>query len=213
MKPFAWVTSIVIHLVGTIFTLGTHLLSNKQYKTEIVITEKPASKEIKKPIKAKKIKAIKPFAFAKAKPAKKLAKPVFGMHNKTLTSDQGLAIKAGNTIAKDLDDDRLDSKDAEPLPNPTDDFLVNQMPKLKKYFTIPYPKSAQDSGIEGPVVIELLIDQKGYVRDTTLVKGLDEELDKIALTNIRKFEFEPALMDNKPVAVKLLFTYRFKLER
>jgi len=138
-------------------------------------------------------------------------KKAFGLNKNTLTTDAGeaVAVKTGNTIAKELDN--IES-DGEALPVPVQEFLVNKMPRVKKEVRLPYPAEAKKQGVDGVVLLDILIDEKGQVRQVTLVKGVGYGLDESAIEAIRGFEFEPAYMDQKPVAVKIRYAYRFVLD-
>jgi protein TonB len=138
--------------------------------------------------------------------------PVFGLSNRTLQDTSGTStveIKAGNTIAKEFDNLKATNDDA--LPIPTDEFLVTQMPRIKKEVRAPYPDAARNARVEGPIVLDLLINADGMVVDVKLISGLGYGLDEAAINAIKLFEFEPARVQNQKVAVKIRYTYRFEL--
>ncbi len=153
---------------------------------------------------------------AKPIPPPPETKKVFGITRKTLTASAtdsvGPEIKTGNTIAKEMDNLKLDPKDANSLPIPADEFLVTSMPVLISEIRIAYPEVAKKAGIEGPVVMDLLIDEQGTVRQVTLIKGPGFGLDDAALAAIKNFQFRPAKIKDQAVAVKIHYTYRFVLE-
>ncbi len=86
------------------------------------------------------------------------------------------------------------------------------MPKLLREVHIPYPPSAKARGLEGSVVLNLLIDADGKVRDAQLVQGIAEDLNHAALQAVQKFQFKPAQVADQPVAVRIRYAYRFVLE-
>ncbi|MGE0633935.1 MAG: TonB family protein [Pseudobdellovibrionaceae bacterium] len=139
-------------------------------------------------------------------------KRVFGLNKEALQNEsaQAVEVKAGNTIAKEQDNEKLDPNDAGPLPIPADEYLVTAMPKLKSEMRIAYPADARAKKIEGAVVMEILIDEKGKVRKARVLEG-PSELTQAALKAIYSFEFQPALVDSKPVAVQIRYSYRFVL--
>ena len=143
-------------------------------------------------------------------------KAVFGQSRKAITEEvqtDAVQTKTGNTIAKEVDQKRLKETDPDSLPVPTEEYLVTQMPRLRNEVRIPYPPEAKKQGIEGPVVMDLLIDGSGKVREVKLIEGPGFGLNQAATQAIRKFEFRPAKVDNKPVAVRIRYIYRFVLER
>lgn len=157
----------------------------------------------------------------KAEPVKPVPPPpdtkkVFGVSRKALTTsatDTTTAeVKSGNTVAKEVDNLKLDPNDADSLPIPADEFLVTSMPVLVSEVRIPYPEEAKKAGIEGPVVMDLLIDEQGKVRQVSLIKGPGFGLNEAALAAIKAFQFRPARIKEQSVAVKIRYTYRFVLE-
>ncbi len=147
-------------------------------------------------------------------PAQAPPKKVFGITRDTMTSSDSSAVnvKLGTTLAKEVDNEIIDEKDAVGLPVPTAEYLVSEMPKLKSEVRIPYPDEAKKKNIEGVVLMDLLIDENGQVRQATLVEGPGYGLNEAALSAIKKFEFIPAKVDGKSVAVKIRYGYRFVLQ-
>ena len=58
---------------------------------------------------------------------------------------------------------------------------MTAVPRVLSEFRAPYPAEAKDQGIEGKVVMDILVDQKGVVRKVTLIKGLGFGLDEAAM--------------------------------
>jgi protein TonB len=85
------------------------------------------------------------------------------------------------------------------------------MPSVAAEVRIPYPPEAREKKIEGKVVMELLIDAEGKVRNATIVSGPGYGLNEAALEAIYRFKFKPAEVEGKPVAVKIPYTYNFVL--
>lgn len=148
---------------------------------------------------------------------KKQEKPkgheVFGISPKSVASDQGETVKAGNTVAKAPDQEQLRPGDPDALPIPSEDYLVTNMPALLSEVRVPYPRESKKKGIQGAVVMDLLIDASGKVREATLVEGPNQELSAAALAAAKGFRFTAALIQDKPVAVRIRYLYRFVLER
>jgi periplasmic protein TonB len=136
-------------------------------------------------------------------PPKELPRAVFGVSRHAITADLGVKdaaeIKQGNTVAKAQDTLTLEKGDADQLPIPADD-------------RIPYPEQAKKAGVEGPVVMDLLIDDQGLVRKVDLIKGPGFGLNEAALAAAEKFQFVAGRVGAQNVAVKIRYTYRFVLE-
>lgn len=71
-----------------------------------------------------------------------------------------------------------------------------------------YPRTALANGLFGRVVVELTIDEKGYVINARAVRG-NAMLRPSALTAARNARFEPTLLSGQPVKVTRLIDYDF----
>ena len=149
---------------------------------------------------------------AKAPPKKARGHEVFGISRKSITSTEGEDVKAGNTIAKTPDLEKLKPSDADSLPVPSAEYMISQMPKLKFEVRIPYPPGAKKNGTQGAVVMDLLIDKNGQVREVVFIDGPASDLNAAALEAAKGFQFIPAMIQEKAVAVKIRYSYRFILE-
>jgi protein TonB len=204
------VLSICCHLavVGSVGLLFLPSPLRQKTDVEVVVIENPR-------LAPRPLELAPPKPVIKEKP-QAVAHKVFGISAKALTdnqAEQGPAIKAGNTVATTPDHETLKPGDAEQLPIPTDEYLVTSMPSISQEIRIPYPPEAKQKGIEGPVVVDLLIDESGHVRQASLVSGPGSGLDEAALSAMQKFTFHPARVADKAVAVKIRYTYRFVLEK
>jgi protein TonB len=152
-------------------------------------------------------------AIEKPKEAPIPKRAVFGASRRSITSDEGLTTKAGNTVAKTPDSEKLNSDDDDQLPIPTEEFMVSEMPTLLNEVRVPYPEEARKKRIEGVVIMDILVDAQGRVRQAVLVSGPGEGLNEAALQAIKSFQFKPARVEQQPVAVRIRYAYRFLLER
>ncbi len=160
------------------------------------------------------IQLSKPIPEKKKEPEKRA---VFGASRKSIldsTNDPSTAeVKAGNTVAKTPDTEKLRADDADSIPIPVEEYLVSAMPILENEFRVPYPPEARKANIQGRVIMDLIIDSLGAVRQATLVSGPGFGLNEAALSAVRNFKFKPARVQDKPVAVKIRYAYQFVLER
>ena len=160
------------------------------------------------------ISLTKPVEPKKVEPEKRA---VFGASRKALTDSSGdpdaAAVKAGNTVAKDPDAEKLRDDDADSIPIPTEEYLVTAMPVLEADFRIPYPPEARKAKVQGRVLMKLLIDGEGKVRRAILLNGPGYGLNEAAVDAMKNFRFRPARVQDKPVAVEIQFAYNFVLER
>lgn len=145
---------------------------------------------------------------------KTATRQVFGASRLSHTDSKGeskIDAKLGNTLAKAVDDEKLKDSDADNLPTPTEAYLVSQMPQVLTEIKPEYPKEAREKQIEGAVVLDILIDTNGVVRDAKIIEG-EEIFNDVALLAIKKFKFRPASVQGQTVPVRIRYTLRFKLD-
>jgi protein TonB len=70
------------------------------------------------------------------------------------------------------------------------------------------PPEASAAGITGIVIVEITIDETGKVSDARIVRSIPM-LDAAALETVREWQFEPTIVDGKPVPVKTTVTVNF----
>lgn len=75
-----------------------------------------------------------------------------------------------------------------------------------------YTESARKARIQGIVIVQATIDEKGNVTVAKILKGLPMGLDQQALKAVRTWKFEPATLDGKPVSVYYNLTINFNLQ-
>ena len=148
------------------------------------------------------------------KEVKKGTRKVFGVRKRSIKVDSPTAVKTktGNILAKEVDEKKLKKGDEESLPIPEEEYLVTAMPRVKSEFRGKYPEQAKNEGIEGKVILEILIDGNGNVRKATLIDGPGYGLNEAALEWIKKFKFEPAYIGDREVAVVVQYGINFVLE-
>ena len=74
-----------------------------------------------------------------------------------------------------------------------------------------YSEKARRKKIQGVVVLGVVVNPDGTVRDATVVQSLEPGLDKQALAAVSKWKFQPATKDGKPVAVHVMVETNFRL--
>lgn len=89
---------------------------------------------------------------------------------------------------------------------------VTRFPKVAKEVKASYPAEAKKAGVDGAVVLDVLIDRSGKVRDVRVISGPGFGLNESAIEALKQFEFQPAQKGSESVAVKIRYTYRFKLD-
>lgn len=79
-------------------------------------------------------------------------------------------------------------------------------------FEPPYTEEARQRRIQGVVILQGIIDEKGDVRNLQVVKGLPFGLERSTLETVYQWKYKPATFEGKPVAVHQLFTINFSLQ-
>jgi len=217
-----WSQSLGIHAGIAITFLAIVWISNLSFPKsrevlevpiELSVPDDPAPlKEIeeKKPVIVKSINTPKEAP----KQSKKKVRQVYGASRNSVTtkSDKSaIDFKKGNTLAKEVDEKILNKDDVDALPTPTEEYLVSKMPQVLSEVRPRYPEEAKAARQEGSVVLSVLIDGIGAVRQVKVLEG-EEIFRAPALAAMKKFKFKPATMEGKNVAVRIRYTLRFVLE-
>jgi len=74
-----------------------------------------------------------------------------------------------------------------------------------------YPEEARKNRVQGRVVLQAVIDEKGIVAKVRAVESPDPMLTEAALDAVKKWTYKPATKKGKPVKVFLTVTVAFKL--
>ena len=73
-----------------------------------------------------------------------------------------------------------------------------------------YPPEAQQARIQGVVIVEVLIDENGKVKDARVLRSIPM-LDAAAVDAVRQWEFTPTLLNGQGVQVIMTATVQFSL--
>ncbi len=120
----------------------------------------------------------------------------------------------------------LNLQDKLEMPPPPDnqeeeeeDFfvVVEQMPKLKGGLAklqgcVNYPEMARKAGIEGRVIVQFIVNEKGNVEEPKVVRGIGGGADKEALRCVKQSNFQPGMQRGNPVRVQYSLPVVFKLQ-
>ena len=83
--------------------------------------------------------------------------------------------------------------------------------RLAQY--LEYPELARKAGVEGRVVVNVLVSSTGEVLDTEVIKSLgDNGCDEAAIKAIKSVKWRPAYQRDKPVKVWIAITVTFHLK-
>jgi TonB family protein len=73
-----------------------------------------------------------------------------------------------------------------------------------------YPEEAQAAGIEGVVILEIIIATDGSVLDARVLRSIPE-LDQAAIDAVLQWQYEPTLLNGEPVELEMAVTINFTL--
>jgi TonB family protein len=84
-------------------------------------------------------------------------------------------------------------------------------PRLLREVKADYTEDARRAGVEGDVVLEIVVRSDGSVGDVTIKKGLGQGLNERAVQAVRQWRFSPAHRKGAPVDVIVEVSVEFKL--
>jgi TonB family protein len=102
-------------------------------------------------------------------------------------------------------DQQSTDKDVQRLPK------EGKGPKLIKKVSPVYPPEARQAGVEGTVILEATIDIQGKVTNVRVLKGENDLLNKAAIEAIKQWQYEPVIVEGKPMQFVFTVTVRFAL--
>lgn len=102
----------------------------------------------------------------------------------------------------------------EYLPTPEEFVPYDELPVALNEVKYEYPPLAKQAGIEGTVWIKALVDKNGIVRDAVVFKpsGSSAGFEEVAREGAFKIKYKPAISNNQPVAVWVVYDVRFTLK-
>ncbi|WP_318485568.1 energy transducer TonB [Photobacterium leiognathi] len=171
------------------------------------VPKKPAPKEptpkktvtkkadVKKPVQNKTVKKVQP------------TKPI-------TTSKKFTLDKTSNKPAtKSVVEVNKKTKKQQTTLGSSEPQLVSKPTFATKPSPVSYPRLAKRRGIEGTVLVEVLIGKDGKQLKQKLAKSSGASvLDKAALKAIKLWRFSPHIIDGKAIAHRVQIPVRFKLD-
>lgn len=91
---------------------------------------------------------------------------------------------------------------------------LTRPPELVEFVPAEYPAEAEAAGVQGSVVLAIVIGEDGEVREARVLEpGPHPAFGPAALHAATQFRFRPAELDGKPAAVEITYRYDFVLKR
>ena len=75
-----------------------------------------------------------------------------------------------------------------------------------------YTEIARKARIQGVVIVQAIINKQGQVENVKVLKGLPMGLDQAAVEAVKRWQFKPATLNGKPVAVYYNLTVNFRIQ-
>ncbi len=111
-------------------------------------------------------------------------------------------------LLQDAAQEKANRKYAVPEDRQGDDTVP---PQILEQDSAPYTDQARELGIEGTVVILVLVRMDGTIGGVSVSQGLEETLDESAVNAVRKWVFKPATREGRPVDAVLELKIDFEL--
>jgi TonB family protein len=119
-------------------------------------------------------------------------------------------------IAEDLkipeDSLRFSTQPEHAIANICDYDQLSVKPRINDSAMPGYPPEAKKQGIEGSVMCQILVDEQGEVIQSEIISSSNSVLlDSAAIQTARQYTFYPGEVNGKPVKVRLVIPFKFKL--
>jgi protein TonB len=105
---------------------------------------------------------------------------------------------------------------AEEVPEPEIFVIVEEMPEMiggaaSLSRAVQYPSIARQAGIEGTVVVKIVVTEAGKPESPEILKSPSEVLDRAAVTAVMQQMFKPGRQRGRAVATYMAIPVRFRL--
>jgi protein TonB len=111
--------------------------------------------------------------------------------------------------------DRIENLPPPPPPpseSASEFYAFDEPPQLIRYVPPSYPALARQAGIEGTVLLRVVVGTDGKVESATVIQSdVTPAMEKAAIAAARKFLFKPAKQRTVPVRASMAVPIRFKL--
>jgi protein TonB len=86
-------------------------------------------------------------------------------------------------------------------------------PRKIHYVEPVYPEVARRAGVQGTVILEVVVGKDGSVKDIRVLRPAPMGLTEAAVAAVRQWRYEPSTLAGQPVEVVMSVTVRFTLTR
>ncbi len=142
-------------------------------------------------------------------PPKEIDQPVV-----PIAAEEGEEVDEDTEIAP-TSFDRIENLPPPPPPpseSSSEFYAFDEPPQLIKYIPPSYPALARQAGIEGTVLLRVVVGTDGKVESASVIQSdVTPAMEKAAIAAARKFLFKPAKQRTVPVRASMAVPIRFKL--
>lgn len=136
--------------------------------------------------------------------------PVFGLNRKAVSLGGSFKVRVGNSLQTQPSKTIMDPEQV-PENAPVALATISRMPRVREAVLPEYPEALRREGIEGMVLVEVVISALGRAVTARIVESVDPRFDSAALKAARDTLFEPARSAEGPVAVRIRLPVEFRL--
>lgn len=130
-------------------------------------------------------------------------------------SNNGTAQKTSNTAQKGVNDNKVyDIKELKDTLGFEPPHLYGGHQALMEFLcnNIKYPVVAMENNVQGKVIVSLIVDESGYMRNVKVEKSVDPSLDLEARRVVRMLpRWIPGKQDGVPIKTKITVPVVFRL--
>jgi TonB family protein len=135
--------------------------------------------------------------------------------NKSLSSNEGQQIDLNQLPQNfDLGDKKLDVQNREEAPDINEFIPVEKEPQIdlvELQKRIVYPEVARKAGIEGQVIVRVLVNKDGKPKQAVIQHSDSQMLDQSAKDAVMKSVFTPAIQNGQPIICWVSIPIKFRL--
>lgn len=90
---------------------------------------------------------------------------------------------------------------------------LDHAPRTRLQVPPEYPSRAKESGLDGEVVVEFVVNEAGRVMSPIIASSSDSIFDEAAIRAVLRWRFEPGTVSGRPVRFRMAVPIVFRLER
>jgi len=222
VMPRAFILSVAILAVGVGIWQGT-LAIQHAIKGRKVVSHGPVKRRVAiltaadigvpPSLTQQQTSAVK--VEVKTRPAIAMPKPVADelAVEETIATQEEMSSMGGSTQQSNAfgaGDSLVVDAGAGGLPSPDQYVAYEKEPELVSMKEPDYPDIAREAGVEGTVLVRVLVGEDGFVKQLMIVQSV-QMLDDSAANAAQTAVFKPALQKDKPVAVWMVIPIEFSL--